>query len=45
MTDFDADEDRQDVADAEAALTEPGDPIPAVRVWADLGLEDVEPTH
>jgi hypothetical protein len=41
----DADEERRDIADAEAALTEPGDPIPAVQVWANLGLEDVEPTH
>lgn len=34
------DEDREDARNAEAALAEPGKPVPAEELWAELGLAD-----
>lgn len=45
MTDYDEDEERQDVADALAALADPAPPISAEELWAKLGIEDRKKTR
>jgi hypothetical protein len=36
----DPDGDLEDVRDAEDAVAEPGESVPAEQLWADLGLSD-----
>lgn len=40
ITFHDPDEDREDAQDAEDALAESGEPIPAADLWTELGVDD-----